>query len=120
MSIISKYKKQINKLKVGDWCFYEFKLVQIEEIDGDCITVNDGFFRTTMFSIRNNLIPLTLHTKVVSDSVDYHYKRMHQIHINSENHELFVRYWFEMCLKLNTNYEKCYEFLKKFENYSIN
>jgi hypothetical protein len=51
---------------VGDWGFYEYKLVQIEEMnEGRITSVRDGYFE--MGGCDMEVLPLTLHNKVWSE-----------------------------------------------------
>jgi hypothetical protein len=57
--------------KVGDWCFCEFKLKQVREIedDGRVSEVSDGWCSHGSWDIRDRMIPLSLESKRISDSV---------------------------------------------------
>lgn len=114
--------KKIN-WKKGDWCFCEFKLQQITEMNETKITsVSDGNFSHGSSELNDRCFPLDMTVKRISDNVSYWHDQFHKLHHNSLNfpdlnRELIVR-WCEMCKnKENADYlknldEKLTEFCK--------
>jgi hypothetical protein len=90
------------KFEKGDWCFCEFKLQQILEVDGDKVReVSDGSFRLSSSDLSDRCYPLDLKVKRISDSVSYYRDKLHEIkslNLNYPdlNRELIGR-WCEMC-----------------------
>jgi hypothetical protein len=62
----------MEKFKKGDWCFCEFKLQQIMEMNGTKITeVSDGYVRHSGSDLSNRCFPLDSNIKTISDNVLY-------------------------------------------------
>lgn len=117
----------MKKWKVGDWCFCQFKLMQIVEMEGDVVTsVTDGSFRLSSSSLNNVCFELNLRNKNISDTVAYYSDKVHQLKHNALNHpdinrELIKR-WVEMCLtngerELKEMYESIGRFYQQIHSY---
>lgn len=86
-----------NKWKVGDWCWYDAELYQVDGVeDGKITSLNDGFFRRAGTSFI--AYPLTLHGKItasfISGLYDSLYKKASRIFnnwpaINEKKNQLF-------------------------------
>jgi hypothetical protein len=86
--------------KVGDWCFHEFELKQIEEIeDGEVTRVNSGIIGTSSSSL--TCYPLEMNIKVISWSFEKYYRKIMDLKTNSLNHpnirREFENRWEEAC-----------------------
>lgn len=88
--------------QVGDWCFCEYKLQQIMEMEGDQVTsVSDGRFRHSGSSLNDRCFPLDLRVKNISDTVaaymdDLHRERSVNLNYPDLNREL-IRRWAALC-----------------------
>jgi DUF438 domain-containing protein len=109
------------KFKTGDWCFCEFKLQQIKEMENDkIISVSDGMFRLTSSDLSDRCFPLDITIKNISDMVAYWSAEFHKLNNNNINHpdlnrELITR-WVELC-ENNDNDEKMKELEEKLSNF---
>lgn len=114
------------KWHVGDWCFYDFKLVVIEEMNGDSVKgVCDGFFN--FGGVKNDMIyPLTMKNKVISDAVSCFYTELTEINRNLNFpllHNYFVQKWHEVMRdvkKSNDVYDELRKFIKDVKELIIN
>ena len=97
-----KTEKTVPVFRQFDWCFCEFKLQQIKEMKGNCITsVSDGNFSHGSSDLSDRCYPLEMKYKVISDEVAYWSKKLHDLDHNSLNypdiHRALVDRWCEMC-----------------------
>lgn len=106
--------------KKGDWCFCEFVLQQIKEMNGEDITsVTDGFFNLGSSSLNDRCFPVELDIKVKSDNVKYWNDEFHKLKNNSLNYpdlnrELISR-WVALCIETDEKkLQKLYDSLSKF------
>ena len=66
------------KLTVGQWVFFEFKLACIEQIEEDRVTkVTTGYMSCSSFNISQNCFPLDVHGKIVSEEFDHQYDKLY-------------------------------------------
>ena len=110
-------------IKKGEWCFFEFKLCQVMEIENDSIKeVSDGFFRTSGSDLSDRCFPLDMKIKQISDNVNYWREKFHELKNNSLNHpdlnRELVKRWIELCENKNNDekLKKLYEELNNFSN----
>ena len=94
-----KTKTKFNK---GDWCFCEFKLQQIMEMDEDRITeTSDGNFRLGSNDLSDRCYPLEMEVKQISDSVAHWSKEFFNLKSGALNHpdlnRALIERWVEMC-----------------------
>jgi hypothetical protein len=97
------------KFKVGDWCFYEFELHQIKEMDGAMvISVSNG--NSTRFSnvdLTKDCFPLTIPIKLVSEEAMDRLNTISQAGGNRVNypdlHTKVVSIWSEICNNIDNN-----------------
>ena len=108
------------KFNKGDWCFCEFKLQQVQEIEDDRITrVSDGHFTMSGRDLSDVCYPLNMRIKLISDTVAYWSAEFHNLKYYKLNHpdlnrELIKR-WIEMCeCTQNNDLETLYENLNNF------
>lgn len=65
------------KWNVGDWGFFERKLVQVTEVtDGEVLCVRDGYF-CIGGNLNGEIFPLSLKGKVISEEIQAEYKRIY-------------------------------------------
>ena len=63
----------------NEWCFFEFKLCQIQEVEeGRVTSVSDGSFNTSGRSLGDRCVPLTLRFANLSDRADYWSSQWHR------------------------------------------
>jgi len=116
-----KTEKTVLIFRQGDWCFCEFKLQQIKEMEKNCITsVTDGNFSHGSSDLSDRCYPLEMKYKQISENVDYWKKKIQELNNNSLNypdiHRAFIEKWCEMCDnaddhdKLRILYDKLAEF----------
>ncbi len=96
-------KTKLTKLniKVGEWCFCDFKLMQITEVRNNKITgVSDGIISMGGNST-DRCYPLDMSVKQISDSVNCWSKKLHKTTINGINYPdinlKLISLWMEMC-----------------------
>lgn len=88
--------------KVDDWCFCEYKLQQIMEVDenGDVRDVSDGNFRHSGY-LTDRCYPVDMKVKRISEHVSYWRDKFHKLNHNSLNmpdiNRALVDKWCEMC-----------------------
>lgn len=106
---------------VNDWCFFEFKLCQIKEVNnGNPTMVTDGSFQTSGGSFSERCFALGIPIKNASDSVAYWSDKFHAAKINGLNHpdlhRELVRRWCEICENIDhkEKLESLYKDLDKF------
>lgn len=112
-----------SKFQKGDWCFCEFRLQQIMNVDGNRITeVSDGIMIMLSNDLSDRCFPLDLSIKICSDNVAYWSKRFHELNNNSLNYpdlkrELINR-WIVMCENKDDKdkLQELYDSLSKFGN----
>jgi hypothetical protein len=57
----------VENLKVGDWVFKEYELYLVDRIQGDVVTLKNGYIECgTSIKWKDSLYPLTLKNKVIS------------------------------------------------------
>lgn len=106
--------------KIGDWCFKEFKLSQIKEIEKGRITsTSDGYFVSSSWDLNDRCFPLDLEVLRSSSEVEYWSDKLHackqKLNYPDINRKL-VEIWVEMCEnkdnveKLKASYEKVRNF----------
>ena len=78
--------------KVGDWCFHNFELVQILEMEeGNITEVSTGVIRTSSSSLNDRCFPLDLGIKNISSTTKYWYDKLHSSDNRSLNYPDIVR-----------------------------
>lgn len=93
----------MENLKVNDWCFFEFKLVQVKETDGPRVTsVTDGMFNTYGSNLSDRCFPFEMGIKKISDVVAYWADKMLKEerlkYLNHPDiHRKLVEFWIGMC-----------------------
>ena len=110
------------KLTVGQWVFFEFKLACIEQIEEDRVTkVTTGYMSCSSFNISQNCFPLDVHGKIVSEEFDHQYDKLYtkwkHSHLNwPDLHCWFVKSWRELMQKRKSKseIEKGFVGLQKF------
>jgi len=106
----------MNKFKVGNWCFCEFKLQQIKRIeDGEIMGVTDGLFEHGG-QLTDRCFPMDMKVKIISDNVMYWNNEFFKLKNNALNHPdlnwKLIDMWVKMChnkdneKKLKELYEK--------------
>jgi len=90
------------ELKVGDWCFSNFELCQVKRIsDGRVTEVSTGIISRSGHDLTESCFPLEMKIKRISGSVEYWYKKLHELHHLNLNYPDIVRSleerWIEMC-----------------------
>ena len=89
--------------KVGDWCFYEYKLSQVKKVnaDGRVIEVSDGFISTSNGGYGFHIKPLTLRNKIISGVFEGISNELHEKGNAGLNypdiHNHFVDLWLQAC-----------------------
>lgn len=95
----------LNKVKVEDWCFCDFKLVQIKAISEDAgiHDISDGHFRMGGRHLEERCFALDLGIKNITDYYHFYYREIHNItkHLSFVNFPDIVRYleaeWQDCC-----------------------
>jgi len=106
--------------KVGDWCFYEFKLAVVDEvIDGSVRSVSTGYIVAGSTDFSDSLVPLSKHAKRFSDEVAIWSDRIHKASggLNFPDiHRKLVELWFDGCETFDdeTTHKKAYEAVRAF------
>lgn len=91
-----------NQFKVNDWCFCEYELQQIIEIEEGRITsVTTGMCRLSGYDLSDMCFPLDIRIKNISDTVAYYMKKLHEVkHLNLNYPDLnraFISRWVDLC-----------------------
>ena len=101
-------EQQDIKWKVGDWCFFEYELVQIKEVekDGRVTCLSDGYFKTGSFDARDRIFPLDLQGEIISEYFESKYKTLKRLQgsqaLNFPGiHKWFVQEWVRQMSKRN-------------------
>lgn len=86
----------------GDWCFCEFKLQQIQKMDGERITsVSDGYISLSGNDLSDKCFPLDMNFKTISDEFFYWHRKFHDLQNTALNypdlHRELVSRWIEVC-----------------------
>jgi len=107
----------MNKWKVGDWCFFEFELYQIQECNEEIVgEVTNGCVACSGKDLSDRCFPLDLRIKVISEEFYLYSDKIHKLNYNSLNipdiHRYMVNLWVDTCNHKDNN-----EFIKN--NYSI-
>ena len=64
--------------KVGDWCFYQFDLKQISEVEGGVVTsVRDKYFSTSANNLNNDIFPISFNIEDISRQYKDVYDRIY-------------------------------------------
>lgn len=107
--------------KVNDWCFSNFELCQIREMNGNVITeVSDGAISRSGRNLNDCCFPLDMKIKRISDSVYYWYRKLHDIQGVNLNYPDIVRHlegkWIVMCENIDNEklVKELYESLSEF------
>jgi hypothetical protein len=90
------------KFKVNEWCFCEFKLQQITDMEGDRVTsVSDGMSILCSSDLSDRCFPLDLKIKRITDAVAESYDLLHlksKVNLNYPDlKRAFVSRWVEGC-----------------------
>ena len=93
----------MSNFKKGDWCFCEFKLQQIMEMNGQKVTeVSDGMFRHSSSDLSDRCFPIDMTIKILSDNASYWMDRFHSLEVNGLNYpdlsRAIIGRWVELCL----------------------
>lgn len=111
-------------MNTGDWVFCEFKLKQIKKMEGDrVISVTDGYFETSSYSMNNSIFPMTKRIKVISEEFERSYQKLHdnsgRLNLNFPDfNRWYIETWAKTCKKstddnfVELSYKKLYEFEK--------
>jgi hypothetical protein len=132
ISKLKEKKMKEPKFKIGDWCFYEFKLVQIEDTEENRITaVSDGYVTRRSYDLSDRCYPMEMKVKLISDDV-YYWSKQFQLVKNLNHpdiHRKLVEIWVDMCenknddAKLKVLYERLNAFsetiMKKVKDLSL-
>lgn len=108
-------------MKVGDWGYHNFNLVQIKTItDGRITEITDGNFGTAGSNLK--LFPLNIRNKVISEEFTRNYRKINDISgLNYPDiFSYFVDRWEECCedevdLHVRLIYQKIYDFVNNIE-----
>lgn len=110
--------------KKGDWCFHDYELVQILEVDGGRITeVSDGSFRKCGNSL--DVQPLSLRNNRLCDYWTYYERELRKAEGRTnlnwpDIHRYFVDTWNQACLtETNEGLVAIQDTLKKFVDTAI-
>jgi hypothetical protein len=114
--------------KVGDWCFCDYKLQQIEEIkDGRICAVSDGYFFHGAYDLNGRVFPLDKRAKVISEYFEKRYNSLHEMEGNRVLNFPDIHRWFEkkwihaMCNRDDDEFVKAaYEELDSFVGEIVN
>jgi hypothetical protein len=111
----------------GDWVYYDFELYQVKGTRDNYIDLTTGYI-TTSTPCTENVYPIDLSIKVISEGVEGYSKRLHQIRSINLNypdlHRELVRRWIEIIDHKNnkdavkTLWNKLDEFVRKIEQRS--
>ena len=94
----------MNKFKVGDWCFYNFRFGQIKEMDDDKITTfSDGIFTSHGSNLTPNCFSVDMKIKEISDNVEFWNNELHNIKMRGLNYPEFNRKLISMWLHACNN-----------------
>lgn len=94
-------------MEIGDFVFFEFKLVQIKEVteDGRVTDVSDGYFSIVSSDLSSRILPITLTNKIVSEEYMDQSKYLHKYGNPGLNypdiHRHLVGMWLEDCNALS-------------------
>jgi hypothetical protein len=88
--------------KVGEFIFCEFKLQEINEMEGERVTsVHDGWFEMGSRDLSDRCFPLTIRNKVISETFQGFSDKIHAINNAGLNYPDIARYfvlkWVECC-----------------------
>lgn len=111
-------------LTVDSWCFFEFELFQIKEMEDDRVTeITNGYTTGGSFDFSDRIKPLTLPYKIASEEVHAVSRRLHKEGPRGLNfpdiHRYLVDIWLRLCDAYDVNlqgnhiraiYDELYEF----------
>jgi hypothetical protein len=114
--------------KVGDWCFCEFKLSQIEKMDKARVTaITTGYIAQSARDLTSRCFPVTVEVKRLSERWESANELSHKCpSLNHPDiHEYLVRKWAEACERATTGdiglgLGACYAGLDDFERFLRN
>ena len=89
-----------NKFEVGQWVFFEYELAQITDMEEGRVTGRtNGYTRLSSHDLSDRCFPLTLATKMATDSTDYWRKKMSAASgLNMPDiHRKLVELWVAIC-----------------------
>ena len=104
--------------KISDWCFCEFKLSQIQDIDnGQVREISTGFIVMSGL-LSDRCFPLSKHVLMASSEADHWKKELHSRMVPNmpDVHRKLVRLWCEICESEGDEKrtEKSYEAIRAF------
>jgi len=93
---------ETTKFNKGEWCFYDFELCQVTEVEENRITeVQDGIATHSGSDLSETCYPLEMSVKRISDSVAYWSDKFHELKNNALNHpdlhRELIEMWVELC-----------------------
>jgi len=107
--------------KKNDWCFSNFELCQIVEMeDGHISSVTTGSIRKSGWYLDDSCFPLDIRIKNISDTVHYYYKKLHELNRVNLNYPDIVRWleakWADLCRHKDDDkfIQKGYDEIQKF------
>jgi hypothetical protein len=114
-------KQEKHAFKVGDWCYCEFELSQIMEIENGRITdISTGYIRMGSHDLSDRCFPLDKNIKVISEEFQLYREKLHKdgsVNLNYPRiHEWLVEKWVETCKDKPENVSIHYTELRRFYN----
>lgn len=111
------------KFKVGDFCYSEFDLVEIKEIEKNptrITEISDGYFNRVSHNLNDDCLPISLRTKILSEKVKEYHSKISELSSPNLNfpdiHRKYVHDWKQMCLAEDA--QEATEMLRKLENFT--
>lgn len=61
------------KWKVGDWCYWDFQLSEVLQVDkeGRVSNLSNGYISGGAYDNRPSMVPVTLQNKVIAEAVEH-------------------------------------------------
>lgn len=90
------------KYKVGDWVIHNYEIKQIMDIhpNGNVHELSTGTMRVSSMDLTDDIRPLTLQAKVLSESFQFYYKKLNELKGSSAlNWPDINRYFSKLCLQ---------------------